>query len=544
MERPRKLEGLRVQQQGGTVSEEGELPATSVPTSLRTNPPEEPFELSTRSPHRRRNKNFAKKMNDNQPTRDELTAISALLDQKRQAAIEYQGNRQSRGGEPSGSTSEETQRGTDLMDNTQGGDTVDGARNERNRLDEILGSLRGTPAVGERQTAQPRQTTQPDSQPPAPANDREKDRSFLLRAARWATERGDQKGADALLRSLAAMFPEQETASGEQNDNPTATQTTTPTENAKTGGITDEEGVPKDSIRKIGGVSYMIGEVPDYTFAGLPSFYDKNVKAMKGSIPLPIFDPVWQRMAAANRTEKKTIDRADTEERRYTGTAAAEEWSQSYAQWSRNYQGFITTLKDVYNFELFSSWFCTHRDRCDQIMRRKGFCTGFRYDLAVRANAFQCDFVRNETTLFPDVSKYREDIAEETLAEARRFGEIGLSDNPYINGGKKEHYDPHTGKEKTLYSRDRNDERGRIGNRTQSRSTPGRSRGDYQVARGAREDYDQEARFRREENVRGEGHRNRNGETGYDDRTKDRPKNFKPQHGHRFEPTRGRRRFE
>ncbi|KAI9622488.1 hypothetical protein H4Q26_015169 [Puccinia striiformis f. sp. tritici PST-130] len=422
-------------------------------------------------------------MDDNQPTRDELTAISALLDQKQQAVIEYQGNRRSRGGEPNGGTNKETQRGTDLMDDTRRGDTVDGARNERNRLDEILGSLRDTPAVGERQT------TQPDSQPPAPANDRAK---------------------------TDPMFPEQETASGEQNNTPTATQTTTATENAKTGDITDANGVPKGSIQKIGGVSYMIGEVPDYTFAGLPSFYDKNVKAVKGSIPLPIFDPVWQRTAAADRTEKKTIDRADTEERRYTGTAAAEEWSQLYTQWSRNYQGFITTLKDMYNFELFSLWFRTHWDRCNQIMRREGFCASFRYDLAVRANTFQCDFVRNKTTLFPDVSKYREDIAEETLAKARRFGEIGLIDNPYISGGKKEHYDPHTG----------------------------RFRGDYQVARGAREDYDQEARFRREENIRGEGHRNRNGETGYDDRTKDRSKNFKPQHGHRFEPTKGRRRFE
>ncbi|KAH9460961.1 hypothetical protein Pst134EA_017269 [Puccinia striiformis f. sp. tritici] len=301
-------------------------------------------------------------MDNSQPTRDELTAISALLDQKQQAVIEYQGNRRSRGGEPNGGTNKETQRGTDLMDDTRRGDTVDGARNERNRLDEILGSLRDTPAVGERQT------TQPDSQPPAPANDRAKDRSFLLRAARWATERGDQKGADTLLRSLAAMFPEQETASGEQNNTPTATQTTTATENAKTGDITDANGVPKGSIQKIGGVSYMIGEVPDYTFAGLPSFYDKNVKAVKGSIPLPIFDPVWQRTAAADRTEKKTIDRADTEERRYTGTAAAEEWSQLYTQWSRNYQGFITTLKDMYNFELFSSWFRTHWDRCNQIM--------------------------------------------------------------------------------------------------------------------------------------------------------------------------------
>ncbi|POW07873.1 hypothetical protein PSTT_07950 [Puccinia striiformis] len=326
-------------------------------------------------------------------------------------------------------------------------------------------------------------------QPPATTDDRSKDQAFLLKAARSATERGDQRAADGLLRLLAALFPEEAATRGKESN---TIPTTNTTDKADTGNETGTKSESQGSIKKVGAVSYMVGEVPDFTFAGLPSFYDKNVKAMKGSIPLTIFDPVWQRIAAANRAEKKTIDRIDTEERRYTGVAAPDEWSQSYAQWSQNYQAFIATLKDVYKFDIFSEWFNAHKNRCDLIMRREGFCAGFGYDLAVRVNAFQCDFIKNKTSLFPDVAKYREDIAEETLAEARRNGEISYLDNPYISGGKKEHFDPHTGKEKMSLSRDRGEDQGRNSSRFQQKATTSRYRSDYQHqgTRSTREEYD------------------------------------------------------
>ncbi|KNE88331.1 hypothetical protein PSTG_18269, partial [Puccinia striiformis f. sp. tritici PST-78] len=85
-----------------------------------------------------------------------------------------------------------------------------------------------------------------------------------------------------------------------------------------------------------------------------------------------------------HQAEKKTIDRPNLEERRHTSLPAPGEWTQSYAQWSRNYQNFIAALKEVYCFQIFSEWFRIHRDRCDQLMRREGFCAGFRYDLAQR----------------------------------------------------------------------------------------------------------------------------------------------------------------
>ncbi|KAH9471829.1 hypothetical protein Pst134EA_002464 [Puccinia striiformis f. sp. tritici] len=212
-------------------------------------------------------------MDNNVPTRDKLVAASALLDQKRQAeildqkrqaAIKYLEHRRSGRMEPNGSTNGGTQRRTDPVDDDQRGGNAG-----MNQLDEILGSLGDTQAVGEQRT------TQADSQPPAPVDDRAKDRSFLLRAARSATERGNQKEADALLRSLAEMFPEQGTVEKERDSTipkaPANIMTTDNTEVTKDNDVSNRKDGSKGSIMKIGAVSYMVGEVPDYTFAGLPT---------------------------------------------------------------------------------------------------------------------------------------------------------------------------------------------------------------------------------------------------------------------------------
>ncbi|POW19431.1 hypothetical protein PSHT_04707 [Puccinia striiformis] len=413
-------------------------------------------------------------------------------------------------------------------------------RNGRNQLGEILGTL-GDPQVDN--TSATGQRTQTNETPSATKQmgAGTEGNLFLVQATMEARAKGDHKTAEALLRSLAALFPD---TSDPREEIPTTTRSSVTTN----GETTQKEAGPDTgsagTIQKVGAVSYMAGEFPDHTYSGLPAFYDKNVKAMKGSIPLTIFDPIWQRIAAANHIEKNTVDKSSTEERRYSGTPAPKEWSQSYAQWSRNYQSFIAALRDVYNFTVFADWFKIHRDRCDEMMRSGGFCAGFRYDLRVRANAFQCDFVRNEITIFPDVSQFREDIAREALAEVRRNEETGYIDNPYISGGKKENYDPHTGLEKSTYGRNGGEERGRNGSRPQQRSTTHRYRSEHNEPRGYREDYKAVGRSRREEQPYG-GKRGYEGrERGYEERPSDRAKGYKPHQGYKNDSARGRRRHE
>ena len=83
-------------------------------------------------------------------------------------------------------------------------------------------------------------------------------------------------------------------------------------------------------------------------------------------------------------------------------------------------------------------------------MRREGFCAGFQYGLAVRANAFQCNMIRQETNCFPNVSRYSKKMAEEEIAEAGRRDKNQYIDNPYIMGGAQAQFDPHTGLKKAI----------------------------------------------------------------------------------------------
>jgi hypothetical protein len=182
-----------------------------------------------------------------------------------------------------------------------------------------------------------------------------------------AMEHGAQSKAKTLLQSLAAIFPPPG-KEGEPNDQapPAAPTTVEPT--IALGDILAP-------IRKEGGGSFIIGEVPDHAYRGLPSYYNKNVKAMKGSIPLTIFNPKWQQQAAAHHAKKKTFDKNNPDKRRYTGQPTPSKWTQSYAQWSRNYQSFSGALQDIYTFKTFSEWVHIHRDKCNERVSAPGSST-------------------------------------------------------------------------------------------------------------------------------------------------------------------------
>ncbi|PLW44084.1 hypothetical protein PCASD_04893 [Puccinia coronata f. sp. avenae] len=349
------------------------------------------------------------------PTRDKLVAAAALLDQKRQAAASYQESRRSQMGNSGNKT---------LRSATTGGEAnqaaAQGNHEGHNPLSEVLGALGDTP--GDRDGNTTTGTNQPAPPSTTQTSHREKDQEFLLQAARQAMEpalfpeplRTDQSKAHPGASQLAKDNPASETTQAHQDATPAQTPS---------GAI----------IQKEEGVSFIIGAVPTHTYCGLPSFYDKNVKAMKGSIPLTIFDPIWQKQAAAHHAERRTVDRANTNNQRYTGLPTPGKWTQSYVQWSRNYQSFISALKNVYKFLTFSEWFRIHKE----------------YNLAVRVNAFQCNLFKSDTLIFGDVSRDRPEIAMETSAKAKQYEETSYIDNPYLPGGKRENYNPYTGLEKT-----------------------------------------------------------------------------------------------
>jgi hypothetical protein len=197
-------------------------------------------------------------------------------------------------------------------------------------------------------------------------------------------------------------------------------------------------------IIKEGAVSFAAGVVPKHSFCGLPTFYDKNIKALKGSIPLKIFDLLWQKRAAAHSAEKRSIDRNSSKEKQYTGHPAPDKWSKTYAAWSRNYQFFQAMMKEVYNYHTLAEWLAIHKAWVDEIMRQDGFCTGFCYNLAVRTNTFQCNTYRDGKLVFPDISLPQPNIEQQAYSKAQARDKLHSLDNPYVVGGAREEYNPHT----------------------------------------------------------------------------------------------------
>ncbi|PLW50507.1 hypothetical protein PCASD_01453 [Puccinia coronata f. sp. avenae] len=98
------------------------------------------------------------------------------------------------------------------------------------------------------------------------------------------------------------------------------------------------------------------------------------------------------------------------------------------------------------------------------MMLTSGFCMGFRYDLAVRANAFQCNNFHDGKLVFPDISKLHKDMENQATNDAKAFNKIGLQENPYIAGGKRSDIDPWTGQPKATNNRRNNNNNHNNGN--------------------------------------------------------------------------------
>ncbi|OAV85540.1 hypothetical protein PTTG_30447, partial [Puccinia triticina 1-1 BBBD Race 1] len=133
---------------------------------------------------------------------------------------------------------------------------------------------------------------------------------------------------------------------------------------------------------------------------------------------------------------------------RYTGLPYPSEWTQTFSEWTTNHQGLYIALRDVYHFRTFAGWVLVHKSHRDKILARHGFMAALRYDVNVRWTVFAHRVMVNGRPSVADISVFRQDIAEETYSDARNFGEIGMTDNPYAENGTRAGWDPLTGAQK------------------------------------------------------------------------------------------------
>ncbi|KAA1094421.1 hypothetical protein PGT21_020755 [Puccinia graminis f. sp. tritici] len=195
-------------------------------------------------------------------------------------------------------------------------------------------------------------------------------------------------------------------------------------------------------------VKFIKGSVPNHCDIGFTPFFDKNIRELKGPLPLTIFDKEWQEDAVNFHSGKKS--KSDEKDGIYTGYEYPNEWSQSFSAWTNNFRSFLITYRDIYKIPEFAEWIVAHKANVDEIIANEGFLTGFRYDMNIRANAFAYRVETSDGASVVDISVMRKDVREKAWAITRKLDKLDFKDNPYAHGGVKFGYDPKTGRPKMV----------------------------------------------------------------------------------------------
>ncbi|KAA1112878.1 hypothetical protein PGT21_013803 [Puccinia graminis f. sp. tritici] len=203
-----------------------------------------------------------------------------------------------------------------------------------------------------------------------------------------------------------------------------------------------------------GDLVYAIGTVTNHNSVGFAPFLDENIRKLRSPLPLTIFNRKWQQRAMAHHLDRRQrSDESSGDKEKsggYKGFAFVQEWTQTYAQWTRNHRAFCKTLHDVYKIIKFSKLLATHKNNCDDITEEFGFMVAFRYDMEVRSNTFSHRITDEDVkNAIPDISQRKESVVEQCYNVCRHFGELEWEENLYAPGLSHSNHDPLTGHIKT-----------------------------------------------------------------------------------------------
>ncbi|KAA1067200.1 hypothetical protein PGT21_011837 [Puccinia graminis f. sp. tritici] len=178
-----------------------------------------------------------------------------------------------------------------------------------------------------------------------------------------------------------------------------------------------------------GDLVYAISSVTNHNSVGFAPFLDENICKLRSPLPLTIFNRKWQQRAMSYHLDRRhrSDDSSSDKEKSggYKGFAFVQEWTQTYAQWTRNHRAFCKTLHDVYKIKKFSKLLATHKNNCDDITEEFGFMVAFRYDMEVRNNTFSHRITEEDVkNAIPDISQRKESVVEQCYNVSRNFGEL------------------------------------------------------------------------------------------------------------------------
>ncbi|PLW30776.1 hypothetical protein PCANC_23884 [Puccinia coronata f. sp. avenae] len=103
---------------------------------------------------------------------------------------------------------------------------------------------------------------------------------------------------------------------------------------------------------KQGGLSFVANRVNTFLDMGLPPYFNKNMKELKGPLPITIFNKRWQDVAMIHHSEKRQrSSESSADKDTYTGLRYPSKWEQIFSEWTINHRGFHKSLRDVYKFD-------------------------------------------------------------------------------------------------------------------------------------------------------------------------------------------------
>ncbi|PLW13235.1 hypothetical protein PCANC_18024 [Puccinia coronata f. sp. avenae] len=183
-------------------------------------------------------------------------------------------------------------------------------------------------------------------------------------------------------------------------------------------------------------VHFVSGAMPKHNDMGFTPYFNKNIRELRGHIPLTIFKRTWKKAVIIHHAEKRSrLDNLNTDRNWYTGYPYPSKWTQLFSKWTINHREFYLTIRNVYKYGKMARWILKHKCNTDDIQAEEGFMVALQYNIQIRANAFA-----HRVTL-PDGSTSVADIS----IMREKFNNV----NPYAAGEAREDWDPTTGTKKT-----------------------------------------------------------------------------------------------
>jgi hypothetical protein len=101
----------------------------------------------------------------------------------------------------------------------------------------------------------------------------------------------------------------------------------------------------------VGELKFISGAVPKHDEMGFTPFFNKNIRELKGPLPLTIFNKALKNAAILYHSEKRAkLEDTVGDRNQYTGFPFPSKWTQMFAEWTTNHQGFYQALVGEYGY--------------------------------------------------------------------------------------------------------------------------------------------------------------------------------------------------